>query len=151
MPTTHHQSRPTRAQNRPKGARGASLPRIHGDCMKLLNLLIDSMKSWPREFKYVFGERLLLGASMMAGRAEKAYRAPDKTEKRRHLLDFEAEFIHVKNIAAIAATRRWIQGPGRAAEVIERIASVETQAEAWLASVAAACADTPSPERGGQG
>lgn len=118
--------------------------------MKLLNLFIDSMKNFPKEFKYVFGKQLLRGAACMAGRAAKAYHASSKAEKRRHLLAFEAEFIEVKAIADIATHRRWIQGPGRAAEVIERIVSIEDQSEAWLAAVIDAEIQS-SPERGSYG
>lgn len=149
--TEHHRSRPTRAANKPGGRKSPSLPRVYGDCRRLLDMLIDSMRNFPKEYKYIFGERLVLGATLMAGHAEKAYRNPAKAEKRRHLIAFETEFMQVKTLASIAAERRWIQGAGRAAEVIERIVSVETQAEAWLAAVTESDMQGTAPEREGHG
>ena len=109
--------------------------RIYLDCRKLLNSLLDIIPSLPRDFKYTVGaEMQQIGISLIREVAA-AYinRQPGVTLQ--HLVEFQSQFETLKVLVRIAGERRWVQGRGRFAALIELMDGIGKQSTAWKNAV----------------
>lgn len=133
------------------------MPRVFSDCRRLFDKLIDAAENYPKQVKHSIGEQTLRLGSSLLGHISHAYAKRDKTDKARHLMEFEGDFHHLKELMKVAFERRWVKGQGKMTDMAELLVSIESQHAAWMASVQG-CADNrrsgevkTEPETGREG
>lgn len=131
-----------------------TMPRVFSDCRRLFDKIIDAAEQYPKQIKYTIGEQTIRLTSSLLGHISHAYAARDKADKVRHLMEFEGDFHHLKELIKAAFERRWVKGQGKMADMAELLISVESQHAAWMTSTQG-CADnrrsgevTTKPETG---
>lgn len=107
--------------------------RIYLDARALLDEILDITPNFPKAYKFSIGTRLHdLGIDLLHSIAA-AYM--DKPNRLQHLTEFQATFETLKTLMRIAGERRWINGRGRHAHIIELMDAVGKQSTAWKGSL----------------
>ena len=95
---------------------------IYLDCRRLMDAILDITINFPRSFKFSIGSKMHeLGVSLI--------------KEIQHLIDFQSDFEVLKLLIRIAGERKWIQGRGRHADIIEIMDTIGKQSTAWKNSL----------------
>lgn len=122
------------------------MPRVFSDCRRLFDKTIDAAENYPKQVKFSIGEQTIRLASSLLGHISHAYAKRDKSDKARHLMEFEGDFYHLKELMKVAFERRWVKGQGKMTDMAELLVSIESQHAAWMASVQGSTDNRPSGE-----
>lgn len=109
--------------------------KIYIDARHLLDNIIDMTLMFPREYKFTIGVRMQSLAIDVLEEITAAYINKDIDERTRHLVVFQQKFQTLQTLVRIAGERRWIQGIGRLARVIELMDGIGRQGNAWKNSL----------------
>lgn len=108
---------------------------IYLDCRRLMDAILDITINFPRSFKFSIGSKMHeLGVSLIK-EISAAYINKDRCIRIQHLIDFQSDFEVLKLLIRIAGERKWIQGRGRHADIIEILDTIGKQSTAWKNSL----------------
>ena len=111
--------------------------RIYLDANALLDHILDVTPVFPREYKYSIGARMQGLAVELIQEIAAAYLIKDKAESIAHLTAFQVKFQTLKTLVRKAGERRWIQGQGRHASIVDLMDAIGKQSTAWKNSILA--------------
>lgn len=118
--------------------------RIYTDSRALLDEILDIMPNFPRAYRFSIGTKMQdLGVGAMQDVAA-AYL--DKANRLNHLVSFQSKFETLKTLIRIAGERKWINGKGRHAHIVELMEEIGKQSSAWKNSVLARASAEQMPE-----
>lgn len=109
--------------------------RIYLDSRKLLNAMLDIIPSLPRNYKYTVGAELQKIGIGLIYEVSAAYINRDPRITLERLTEFQSQFETLKTLVRIAGERRWVQGRGRFAALIELMDGIGKQTSAWKNAV----------------
>lgn len=108
---------------------------IYLDCRRLMDAILDTTINFPRAFKFSIGSKMHeLGVSLIR-EISAAYINKDRNIRIQHLIDFQSDFEVLKLLIRVAGERKWIQGKGRHADIIEIMDAIGKQSTAWKNSL----------------
>lgn len=105
--------------------------KIYLDCRKLIDILLDIIPQFPRDFKYAFGAKMQDISVNLIRHIAAAYQSMNAVEKARHLMAFKAEFETLKLLVRIAGERKWIKGIHKYAAIVAIMTEIGKQSSAW--------------------
>ncbi len=106
---------------------------LYKDVRTLLNNILDITPDFPRQYKYTIGGEMHKIAVSLLNSVAAAYM--DKANRYQHLTKFRTDFETLKTLVRIAGERRWINGIGRHALIIELMDAIGKQSTAWKNSI----------------
>ena len=111
--------------------------RIYRDVTLMMTETLDFTKDFPKDYRYSVGQQMQMLTMRMVNEIASAYITRNMEKKVAKLDDFQADFNTFKTFFRIASERRWMQGLGRRASMIELMDAVGKQSTAWKNSLAA--------------
>ena len=108
-----------------------SSTKIYLDARKLLDITLNVVHDFPREYKFTIGSKLQEISVNLMQEIAAAYINRDKAETIKHLTEFQAEFETMKTLMRIAGEKEWIKGRGKFANIIELMDEIGKQSSAW--------------------
>jgi hypothetical protein len=111
--------------------------RIYRDVTLMMTETLDFTKDFPKAYRYSVGQQMQMLTMRMVNEIASAYITRNMEKKVAKLDDFQADFNTFKTFFRIASERRWMQGLGRRASMIELMDAVGKQSTAWKNSLAA--------------
>ena len=111
--------------------------RIYRDVTLMMTETLDFTKDFPKAYRYSVGQQMQMLTMRMVNEIASAYITRNMKKKVAKLDDFQADFDTFKTFFRIASERRWMQGLGRRASMIELMDAVGKQSTAWKNSLAA--------------
>ena len=111
--------------------------RIYRDVTLMMTETLDFTKDFPKAYRYSVGQQMQMLTMRMVNEIASAYITRNMEKKIAKLDDFQADFNTFKTFFRIASERRWMQGLGRRASMIELMDAVGKQSTAWKNSLAA--------------
>ena len=111
--------------------------RIYRDVTLMMTETLDFTKDFPKAYRYSVGQQMQMLTMRMVNEIASAYITRNMEKKVAKLDDFQADFNTFKTFFRIASERRWMQGLGRRASMIELMDAVGKQSTAWNNSLAA--------------
>ena len=111
--------------------------RIYRDVTLKMTETLDFTKDFPKAYRYSVGQQMQMLTMRMVNEIASAYITRNMEKKVAKLDDFQADFNTFKTFFRIASERRWMQGLGRRASMIELMDAVGKQSTAWKNSLAA--------------
>ena len=110
--------------------------RIYRDVTLMMTETLDFTKDFPKAYRYSVGQQMQMLTMRMVNEIASAYITRNMEKKIAKLDDFQADFNTFKTFFRIASERRWMQGLGRRASMIELMDAVGKQSTAWKNSLA---------------
>jgi hypothetical protein len=110
--------------------------RIYRDVTLMMTETLDFTKDFPKAYRYSVGQQMQVLTMRMVNEIASAYITRNMEKKIAKLDDFQADFNTFKTFFRIASERRWMQGLGRRASMIELMDAVGKQSTAWKNSLA---------------
>lgn len=110
--------------------------RIYRDVTLMMTETLDFTKDFPKAYRYSVGQQMQMLTMRMVNEIASAYITRNMEKKVAKLDDFQADFNTFKTFFRIASERRWMQGLGRRASMIELMDAVGKQSTAWKNSLA---------------
>lgn len=111
----------------------ASTTRIYLDMRRLLDVILDCIPDFPKDFKVVIGARMQDLCVSMLNDLSCAYL--DKPRRYEHLVDFQCRFDTLRTLVRISGERRWLRGLKRHALIVDLLDAVGRQSNAWKNSL----------------
>lgn len=110
--------------------------RIYRDVTLMMTETLDFTKDFPKAYRYSVGQQMQVLTMRMVNEIASAYITRNMEKKVAKLDDFQADFNTFKTFFRVASERRWMQGLGRRASMIELMDAVGKQSTAWKNSLA---------------
>lgn len=109
--------------------------RIYRDVTLMMTETLDFTKDFPKAYRYSVGQQMQVLTMRMVNEIASAYITRNMEKKVAKLDDFQADFNTFKTFFRVASERRWMQGLGRRASMIELMDAVGKQSTAWKNSL----------------
>lgn len=106
--------------------------RIYRDVTLMMTETLDFTKDFPKAYRYSVGQQMQVLTMRMVNEIASAYITRNMEKKVAKLDDFQADFNTFKTFFRVASERRWMQGLGRRASMIELMDAVGKQSTAWI-------------------
>lgn len=113
----------------------ASKTRIFLDSKRLLGVMVDVVKNFPKSQRYIVGdklENLLIENLHLIARA---YMMKNLAERINHLSRLQSNLEVIDTLIELAGQKRWIQGEGQLASILQLKDNIGRQATAWKGSL----------------
>lgn len=113
----------------------ASKTRIYLDSKRMLGVMVDVVKSFPKSQRYIVGdklENLLIENLHLIARA---YMMKNLAERINHLSRLQSNLEVIDTLIELAGQKRWIQGEGQLASILHLKDNIGRQATAWKGSL----------------
>lgn len=101
----------------------------------MMEQTLDFTKDFPKAYRYSVGQQMQELTMRMVNEIASAYITRNMEKKVARLDDFQADFNTFKTFFRIASERRWMQGLGRRASMIELMDAIGKQSTAWKNSL----------------
>lgn len=113
----------------------ASKTRIFLDSKRMLGVMVDVVKNFPKSQRYIVGdklENLLIENLHLIARA---YMMKNLAERINHLSRLQSNLEVIDTLIELAGQKRWIQGEGQLASILQLKDNIGRQATAWKGSL----------------
>lgn len=113
----------------------ASKTRIYLDSKRMLGVMVDVVKNFPKSQRYIVGdklENLLIENLHLIARA---YMMKNLVERINHLSRLQSNLEVIDTLIELAGQKRWIQGEGQLASILHLKDNIGRQASAWKGSL----------------
>lgn len=113
----------------------ASKTRIFLDSKRMLGVMVDVVKNFPKSQRYIVGDKLenLLIENLHL--IAKAYMMKNLAERINHLTRLQSNLEVIDTLIELAGQKRWIQGEGQLASILQLKDNIGRQASAWKGSL----------------
>ena len=113
----------------------ASKTRIFLDSKRLLGVMVDVVKNFPKSQRYIVGDKLenLLIENLHL--IAKAYMMKNLAERINHLTRLQSNLEVIDTLIELAGQKRWIQGERQLASILHLKDNIGRQASAWKGSL----------------
>lgn len=113
----------------------ASKTRIFLDSKRMLGVMVDVVKNFPKSQRYIVGDKLenLLIENLHL--IAKAYMMKNLAERINHLTRLQGNLEVIDTLIELAGQKRWIQGEGQLASILHLKDNIGRQASAWKGSL----------------
>lgn len=112
-----------------------SKTRIFLDSKRMLGVMVDVVKNFPKSQRYIVGdklENLLIENLHLIARA---YMMKNLAERINHLSRLQSNLEVIDTLIELAGQKRWIQGEGQLASILQLKDNIGRQATAWKGSL----------------
>lgn len=113
----------------------ASKTRIFLDSKRLLGVVVDVVKNFPKSQRYIVGDKLENLLIENLHYIARAYMMKNLVERINHLTRLQSNLEVVDTLIELAGQKRWIQGEGQLASILHLKDSIGRQASAWKGSL----------------
>lgn len=113
----------------------ASKTRIYLDSKRMLGVMVDVVKNFPKSQRYIVGdklENLLIENLHLIARA---YMMKNLVDRINHLSRLQSNLEVIDTLIELAGQKRWIQGEGQLASILHLKDNIGRQATAWKGSL----------------
>ena len=113
----------------------ASKTRIFLDSKRMLGVMVDVVKNFPKSQRYIVGDKLenLLIENLHLIARE--YMMKNLAERINHLSRLQSNLEVIDTLIELAGQKRWIQGEGQLASILQLKDNIGRQATAWKGSL----------------
>ncbi len=116
-------------------AKIASKTRIYRDMKKFLNEVIYIIKDFPKEQRFVVGDRIERTAIDSLHIIAKVYMGRDLKERIANMVELQSNLELLNTLIEIAGEHQWIKGRGKLANLLLLMDSIGRQSTAWKGSL----------------
>lgn len=113
----------------------ASKTRIYLDSKRLLGVVVDVVKNFPKSQRYIVGDKLENLLIENLHYIARAYMMKNLVERINHLTRLQSNLEVVDTLIELAGQKRWIQGEGQLASILHLKDNIGRQASAWKGSL----------------
>lgn len=113
----------------------ASKTRIFLDSKRLLGVMVDVVKNFPKSQRYIVGDRLENLLIENLHYIARAYMMKNLVERINHLTRLQSNLEVIDTLIELAGQKRWIQGEGQLASILHLKDNIGRQATAWKGSL----------------
>lgn len=116
-------------------AKIASKTRVYRDMKKFLNEVIYIIKDFPKEQRYVVGDRIERTAIDSLHIIARVYMGKDLKTRIADMVELQSNLELLNTLIEIAGEHQWIKGRGKLAKLLLLMDSVGRQSTAWKGSL----------------
>lgn len=113
----------------------ASKTRIFLDSKRLLGVMVDVVKNFPKSQRYIVGDRLENLLIENLHYIARAYMMKNLVERINHLTRLQSNLEVIDTLIELAGQKRCIQGEGQLASILHLKDNIGRQATAWKGSL----------------
>lgn len=113
----------------------ASKTRIFLDSKRMLGVMVDVVKNFPKSQRYIVGDKLENLIIENLHLIARAYMMKNLAERINHLSRLQSNLEVIDTLIELAGQKRWIQGEGQLASILQLKDNIGRQATAWKGSL----------------